>query len=68
MNSMDYQNIRFARRAGETWLRPDYANAIEHYRPHDGQFMRTWPLIIFVILILICAGLLGTQFQSFMVN
>jgi hypothetical protein len=49
MNSLDYQSTRFARSAGESWVRPTYASAIEIYREPAGVFSKVWPTFITIV-------------------
>jgi hypothetical protein len=49
MNSLDYQSTRFARSAGESWIRPTYASAIEIYREPNGYVGKLWPTFIAIV-------------------
>ena len=60
MNSLDYQNTRFARQQGESWVRPDYANWIEHHKPEGSSIMRWYPAVVAIVLVLSAvAGVYG---------
>jgi hypothetical protein len=56
LNSLDYQNTKFARQSGQSWLRPDYANAIEHYRPTESAFHRYYHLFSLMVFATLAVG------------
>jgi hypothetical protein len=67
MNSLDYQNTKFARQSGQSWIRPDYANAIECYRPSESRFYRYYHVFSLVMFAAIGVGVLFGGF-FFLVN
>lgn len=56
MNSLDYQNTRFSNRMGQSWLRPDYANSIEHYKPMHSNWGHITTAFMLVVLSLAFIG------------
>lgn len=56
LNSLDYQNNKFARESGQTWLRPDYASSITCYRPYESYFYRYYHFFALVIFATACVG------------
>jgi hypothetical protein len=60
--NLNQQSTRFARMSGETWLRPEYANAIEHYKPVTTH-VNGYSLVGLVLLILSLVGVAAASFK-----